>query len=246
MSASHPPVYPHGVLREVLPDVFVVNGSIALGAMQISRAMVVVRDGERLVVVNSLRMNEEGLAQLDGLGTVTDIIRLGGFHGSDDPFYKERYAAKSWAIAGQTYFKGTNPDVGEVYFEADGYLGAGDELPLRGASVYVFSTRFPEAILRLPVGGGTLVAADAMHNWHADELFNEAGKTAMTRAGMLRPYRLGGGWLRSLEPAPEEVAGILELEFDNVLPGHGQPVIGGAKDKYRAHIDEYVVARSAT
>ena len=58
------------------------------------------------MLINSLRLDEEGLAKLDELGKVTDVIRLGGFHGSDDPFYKERYGATSWAIEGQVYFNG--------------------------------------------------------------------------------------------------------------------------------------------
>ena len=123
--------------------------------------------------------------------------------------------------------------------EADEYLRAGSELPIEGASSYLFSTKQPEALLRLPVSGGTLVAADALHNWHGDPYFNFAGKVAMKLAGMLEPCRLGGGWLKDMKPEPAQVAGILELDFENVLPGHGQPVIGGAKDKYRAHIERY-------
>lgn len=233
------PAYPHGELREVLPNVFYVNGSTKMGPLRLGRAMVVVKEGERLVVINSLRMNEDGLAALDRIGKVTDVIRLGGFHGSDDPFYKDRYGATSWAIEGQVYFKGIKPDKGEVYFHADEYLRAGSALPIEGASLYVFSTSVPEAIVRLPVGGGTLVAADAMHNWHSDEYLNLPATLVMKLAGMLKPHRLGGGWLKDLKPDRAEVAGILDLEFDNVLPGHGHPVIGGAKDAYRPHIEDY-------
>ncbi len=32
---------------------------------------------------------------------------------------------------------------------------------------------------------------------------------------------------------PQEVAGILELGFDNVLPGHGEVVMGGAAERIR-------------
>lgn len=245
MRSAHPPARPHGELREVFPDVFFVNGSIDLGPLRISRTMTVVRVEERLVVINSLRLNDEGFAALDALGTVTDIIRLGGLHGCDDPFYKERYGAKTWAIEGQRYFEGLDPTVAETYFEADGTLSAASELPVPGASLYVFSTAAPEAILRLPAGGGTLISADSMHNWHADELFNEPAKAAMEEAGMLRPHRLGGAWLAGLQPEPTEISGILELDFDNVLPGHGQPVLGEAKAKYRPHIEEYVAARAA-
>ena len=239
MPRPHPPVYPHGELRELLPNVFGVQGSFKIGPMRASRLMVVVREGERLVIINSLRMNETGLAQLDSLGKVSDVIRLGGFHGSDDPFYKQRYGCKSWAIEGQTYFTGIDPAKGEVYFEADEYAGATSQLPIEGASLYLFSTAQPEALLRLPAGGGTLVSADAMHNWQADAYFNFPGRVAMRLAGMLQPHRLGRGWLDNMKPEPAELAGILELEFDNVLPGHGQPVIGGAKAKYRPAIERY-------
>ncbi len=45
---------------------------------QFSRNMVIVREGERLIIINSVRLNEEALAELEQLGTVTDVIRLGG------------------------------------------------------------------------------------------------------------------------------------------------------------------------
>lgn len=239
MTRPHPPAYPHGALQEVLPNVFFVTGSIKVGPMRASRTMTVVREAERLVVINSMRLNEAGLAKLDALGKVTDVIRPGGFHGSDDPFYKERYGSKSWAIEGQTYFSGINPEKGKVYFEPDAYLSAGSELPIEGASLIVFNTATPEAIVRLPAGGGTLVSADAMHNWGPDEYFNLAGKLAMRAAGMFKPHRLGGGWLKSQKPDRQQVGALLDVEFDNVLPGHGAAVIGGAKDKYRPHIEEY-------
>ena len=244
MSRPHPPAYPHGEPQEVLPNVFFLDGSIKVGPMRASRAMTVVREGERLIIINSVRLDDEGLAKLDALGKVTHTIRVGGYHGSDDPFYKEHYGATSLAIAGQTYFTGINPAKGQIYFEPDGYLDATSELPIEGASLTVFSTSVPEALLRLPVGGGTLVAADAMHNWGPDEYFNFAGKLAMRVAGMFKPYRLGGGWLKTHRPDAKEIAGILDIEFDNVLPGHGRAVIGGAKDKYRPHIDEYVSSAS--
>jgi hypothetical protein len=37
----------------------------------------------------------------------------------------------------------------------------------------------------------------------------------------------------------EELCGILDLEFEHVLPGHGEPVVGGAKEKYRSVIEGY-------
>ena len=34
------------------------------------------------------------------------MIRLAGFHGMDDPFYKDRYGAKVWVVKGHVYAKG--------------------------------------------------------------------------------------------------------------------------------------------
>ena len=54
-----------------------------------------------MILVNSVRLDVAGLAALEALGRVTDVIRLAGNHGMDDPFYKDRYGAKVWAVRGQ-------------------------------------------------------------------------------------------------------------------------------------------------
>jgi len=95
-SSKFPPAQPHGALREVFPDVFFVTGTAGLPGplpVRFSRNMTVVRAGERLTLINSVRLSEEGLRALDALGKVTDVLRLAGFHGMDDPFYKDRYGA---------------------------------------------------------------------------------------------------------------------------------------------------------
>ena len=62
--------------------------------------MVIIRNGNELSLINTVRLNEEGLAVLDALGTVKNVIRIGAFHGRDDGFYLERYQAKLWALKG--------------------------------------------------------------------------------------------------------------------------------------------------
>ena len=74
-----PPAAPHGPLVEVFPDLFLVTGTMKLpGVMPVrfSRNMTVVREGERLVLVNTVRLDEAGLAALDKLGKVTDVVRI--------------------------------------------------------------------------------------------------------------------------------------------------------------------------
>lgn len=236
-----PPAHPHGDLLEVFPDVFLITGSFPIGPMRISRNMVVLRQGERLVLVNTVRLDEARLAALDALGRVTDVIRLAGFHGSDDPFYRDRYGCTVHAIRGQTYFTGLDPRAGEIYFEPDALLEADSPLPIDGASLVVFSTSPPEALLRIPAGGGTLISGDSLQNWAtADAFFDEAGAQVMARRGFIAPHQLGRGWIVNSRPDHGEIAGILSLGFANVLPGHGAPVIGGAPEKYRPAIAAYL------
>lgn len=231
----------HGELKEIFPGVHFVSGSMKMGPFKFSRNMVVLVQGERLVIVNSMRLNDDGLAALDKLGKVTDVIRLAGFHGSDDRFYKDRYDAKVWAIKGQTYFTGANPAKGTVYFTPDAELDSDSELPVADASLYIFDTSPSEGILRIEAGGGTLITGDSMQNWAtADRFFSWFGGTVMKVMGFLRPHGLGPGWLKACKPSTDQVAGILELDFDNVLPGHGAAVLGGALEAYRPAVGEYV------
>ncbi len=243
MARSMPPARPHGDLEEVLPGVFFVSGTMKMSVTKFSRNMVVLRDGDRLVLVNSLRLGEEGLAALDALGRVTDVVRLAGFHGSDDPFYKERYGAKVWAVKGQTYFTGLNPAKGEIYFEPDALMEPGGELPLAGASLHRFDTEPAEGILRIAAGGGTIITGDSLQNWAtADRWFNWLARFVMGRMGFLEPHQLGPGWVKSLKPNPAQVAAVLELNFENVLPGHGAAVLGDGPAKYRPVIEAYVAS----
>ncbi len=238
----HPPAAPHGSLREVLPDVFFVTGTMAMSVgivpVRFSRNMTVIREGTRLVLVNSVRLDDAGLAALDALGKVTDVIRLAGFHGMDDPFYAERYGAKVWALAGQSYVSGFDPKA-PTYFEAHARLD--DELPIEGASLYRIAARVPEGILVLPKHGGIVVSGDSLQNWAAtDEYFSLLGNAMMRLGGFLKAHNVGPAWLQNGKPPKGELQGILELPFVNLLPAHGTPVIGGARELYRPAIERAV------
>jgi hypothetical protein len=243
-----PPALPHGELRELFPDVFVVTGTIGIPGpfpVRFSRNMVVVREGERLVLINSVRLTDAGLAALDALGKVTDVLRIAGFHGADDAFYADRYGAKVWAIAGQRYTAGFDPRA-EEYFRPHVEVGATTQLPLEGASLYLFSTKVPEGLLVLARSGGIVVAGDCLQNWkEPDPYFSAVGKVMMRLMGFIKPHNVGPAWLKATKPSARELRGVLELDFDHVLPAHGAPVIGGAKAAYRPALEK-AAARSAT
>ena len=242
-----PRALPHGTLREVFPNVFFVMGTIAMPGpvpVRFSRNMTVVREGERLVIINSVRLGTDGLEKLDALGKVTDVIRLAGFHGADDPFYRDRYDAKVWVLKGQRYTAGFDTKSSETYFEPQVAIEADTKLPLEGASLYRFSTDPPEGLLRLDREGGILVSGDCLQNWATtDEYFSGLGKVMMKMMGFIKPHNIGPGWLRQAKPDPKELRGVLELDFEHVLPAHGAPVVGGAKASYRSPLERAAAAR---
>jgi hypothetical protein len=236
-----PPALPHGPIREVLPQAYLVTGTCAMPGplpVRFSRNMSIVREGERLVLINSVRLGDEGLAALDALGRVTDVIRLAANHGMDDPFYKERYGAKVWAVRGQRYTKGFDTSAETTYFAADVEMDATTTLPLADASLHLFHSTPPEALLVLRRDGGTVVSGDCLQNWaEPDAYFSFLGKAMMRLMGFLRPHNIGPGWLKQCKPPREELRGVLGLEFSNVLTAHGAAVIGNARESFRPAIE---------
>jgi hypothetical protein len=237
----HPAALPHGTISEVLPGVYFVTGTVRMALplslpLCFSRSMTIVREGERLVLVNSVRLDPAGLASLDALGKVTDVIRLAGGHGMDDPFYRERYQAKVWTVAGQRY--AASAEAKDVYLEPDVELGTTTELPLAGARLHTFRSSPPDALLVLERHGGTVVSGDCLQHWpETDAYFNWLGRLMMPVMGFIRPYNVGPVWLKETKPPKEDLRGVIDADFANVLPAHGRPVIGGARDHYRPAIE---------
>lgn len=239
--------YTHGELTEIFDNVFFVTGSMKMKPpppmMRFSRNMTVLREGTELTIINSVRLNDQGLEALDALGKVKHIVRLAGLHGSDDPFYKHRYGATVWTLPNQPYVKGFAVKVppGQQYFQCDMTIEPTTELPIADAMVHCIEGCSPgEGLLVLAREGGILVAGDSLQNWAgADRYFSFAAKLFMKQMGFLKEYNLGPGWLKVAKPSREALQRILDLRFEHVLPAHGKPVIGGAKERFRPVIEAY-------
>ena len=245
MTRAHPPAYPHGKLVEVLPDLFFVSGTIRLpGPMPIrfGRNMTVARRGDRLIVINSVRLDDAGLAELDKLGKVTDVIRIAANHGMDDPFYAERYGAKVWAVKGQRYTAGFKTSSPKTYFTPHHEMDAAAPPPIEGAKLVVIDSQPPEGMLLLPDHGGVVISGDCLQHWHEpDAYFSWLGRTMMKMMGFIKPHNVGPGWLKQNKPPKAQLRGVLDLAFANVLPAHGAPVLGGARDHYRPALERVSV-----
>jgi hypothetical protein len=208
------------------------------GPMRFSRNMTVVQRGDRVVLVNSVRLDDAGLAALDKLGKVTDVIRLAANHGMDDPFYAERYGAQVWAVKGQRYTAGFSTSRPETYFTPQHEMDASTALPIDGAKLIVIDATPPEGMLLLPDHGGTIISGDCLQHWAtADEYFSWPARGVMRMMGFIRAYNVGPGWVKQCKPPKDQLRALADLPFANVLPAHGAPVIGNAAALYRPALE---------
>lgn len=233
MSDAFAPALPHGAIQELFPDVFQVMGSIVMKPFfRFGRNMTIVRSGSSLTILNSVRLDEDGLRALEELGKVTHVIKLGAFHGVDDAFYVSRYGAAYHLIDGD------DPPAGIERFEV---ISEDTELPVPGASMFLFKTTSkPEGLLRLDREGGILVSCDALQNIPEPDMYcNLASKLVMRMMGFFHPHNIGPGWVKQAKPSAGDFERLRTIEFEHVLCGHGDPVIGEAKSKYAASIRKH-------
>ena len=229
--AEYRPALPHGEIVEVFPDVFFVTGTtrpnFGGGPMQYSRNMTILRDDGVLSLVNTVRLDDAGLARLDGLGDVANVVKIGAFHGIDDAFYLERYGAKQWALPKAEHFAGHATDI---------ELVPGGRMPVTGASVFVFETsNQPEALLHLDREGGILISCDSLQNWEeVDEFFDDATAKTMADMGFIQAANIGPGWRQFSEPEASDFARIKALSFRHLLSAHGTPIRDQAFEKLSA------------
>jgi len=229
--ANYHEVMAHGNIKEVLKDVFFVTGTMKnefFGSMwQFSRNMTVVRENGNLTIFNSVRLNEEGLAALDSLGQVVNVVRLGDMHGVDDLFYVERYKAKFWALPNMTIQEG---------LKIDKELKEGGEMPLSGSSLFEFKTvNRPECILRLDRDGGIMIACDSLQNWvEPDEFFKADTIVTMQKMDFFKTANLGPAWMHVSQPQKSDFVRLKEVPFKHAFCGHGYPLLDNAQEAYHA------------
>lgn len=219
------PIYPHGKLEEIADDTFMLRGSIKMNPLvRITRNMAIIREGGEVTLLNPVRVDDRVEAQIAALGEIRHVIRLGCFHGIDDPYYVQKFGAKMWAQPGGTTY--TEPPI-------DQPLSSEAALPFEGAQLFEFNgTKQPESALLLQREKGILFTCDAIQNYGDYSYNNLLAKLLMPFIGFPRETIVGPIWLRlqtvedcSLEP---EFRRLLALQFDSLLSAHGTLLKTGA------------------
>ncbi len=232
---SFAPVYPHGGLEKIAEEVYVLRGSIAMNPIvRITRNMVVVRHAGELTLINPVRMNEAGLVELDALGSVKHVLRLGSFHGIDDPFYMERYQPSFWSQAGGTTY--TEPSI-------EHQLTTGCALPFPGARFLAFEHALqPEGVILVERGEGLLLTTDAIQHYGDYSYNNLPARLLMPFIGFPKTTLVGPIWLKLMTPPGgslrDDFAAVLQLPFDALVAAHGTFLASGAHAAVSRAIDK--------
>ncbi len=219
------PAWPHSEIKEILPDIFFVMGTNITHhdniELQHSRNMIIIRDHGKLSLINTVRLDETGLAALDALGEVNNIIRIGAFHGRDDAFYLDRYHAKLWALKEMTHANDRATDI---------QLISNGQMPFADCSVFVFETsKFPEGILHLAKEGGILITCDSIKNWVTpDTYFSEASAKLYQEQGFFGSATISHVWKQACGVSASDFEKLKTFKFQHLLSAHGEPLLNNA------------------
>jgi hypothetical protein len=192
--------------------------------------MTIVEGDDGLVILNPVRLSEDRQVELDALGRVAHLVKLSDAHFVDEPFYCNRYRPAFWTLPGAN-LRGLRSD---HTFGPDG--------PVSGGVVINFpqATRAREAAYFVPCGGGTLVTCDAVQNPADTERLSFLARVVTPLLGFRGGVRIPPMWQRlqkvsrpMLRPMFQPIA---DMSFENLVTGHGPPVIGGADRVVRAAI----------
>jgi hypothetical protein len=198
----------------------------------ISRIMTILRHQGSLTLVNSIRLDETGLTALEALGSVDHLIKI-GTHGMDDPFYVDRCGAKTWALPGAKWHGLT----------IDNPLELDAALPVPWLDLFIFDqTTVREAALIAERGNGLLITCDSVQHWPDLTGCSFLAKSVTQLMGFTRhPVVIGPPWRKRVTPAggslEPDFRRILEFPFDQLVGGHGAPLMASAKAELLATVD---------
>jgi hypothetical protein len=142
MGDDFPAATDHGPIEEPFEGIFTVRGTARIAPLlSITRNMTILRNAGELTIVSAVRLGPDGERSLERLGKVRHLVKLGVFHGMDDPYYVKKYSPVVWAAKDAVHGAGVTTD--EV-------LAEGAAMPVQRAEVFEFkrSTK-PEACLLL-------------------------------------------------------------------------------------------------
>jgi hypothetical protein len=231
---AHPPALPHLPLTELFPGVWFASGTISMSrppGVSFSRNMVGVRAGDGLVILNPVRLSAGAEAELLQKGRITDVVRLGTYHGRDDAYYVDTFGAAFWGVPGEQQYP-------QPKFTRE--IAEDGPFPIPDARVVVFkSATRPECVVYLPAHH-LLVTCDSVQHYEKDRQLSLMARIVMWPMGFFKPCVIGPIWLKAVTPPGgslrRDFERVLALGFDNLISAHGTPKMGGAQEALRRQV----------
>lgn len=224
------PAFPHDPITEIHPNTYLVHGSIKIGpGMRMNRNMVILRQENELTLINPVRVNEAELLNLEKLGNIRHVMRLGDFHGLDDQFYVDRYKADFWCQPGQKTYK--NPIPSHL-------IATNTTPPINNSVFFIFEkSRRPEAALLLKEHK-LLLTTDSIQYWSDWSYTTAFTRLVLRLMGFKLTLLIGGPWLKRVTPKGESLRSdferLLTLDFDSLVAAHGSLLRSEAKQHLQA------------
>lgn len=233
--SHYSPAWEHGEIKEIFPNIFFVMGTNKTThegvELQHSCNMVVVKNADELTLINTVRLNDEGLLALDRLGKVVNVVRIGPFHGRHDAFYVDKYTAKLWALNGMQHSHHKATDV---------ELIPNDKMPFPDCSLFVFETSTqPEGVLYLQREGGILITCDSVKNWiRSDRFFSHKTAKLYQNLGFFGTASISTIWLQACQVQAQDFRKLQQLPFKHLLSAHGEPLLNVAHEQLALSIQQ--------
>lgn len=224
---------PHQVITENFENIYSLMGSMQLfGMFKYSRNMVILKDGEKLCLVNPVRLNENEESKLLKLGRIHSVLKLGRLHSVDLPYYMDKFSPKLWASSKDSFVK-------KHHYKIDLDLEKVDSLPFLNVNIYSFKTSTEnEAVAYLPQDGGILLACDAFVNMKkVDPMANWLVRTLSKL--LPEPTYIGPNWFKVMKPEKSDFLEVLNFQFDKMIPAHGPILAGRADEKIKNYIQRF-------
>jgi len=185
--------------------------------MRISRNMTLLRHDGELTAINAVRLSRAGEEQMEELGKLTHLVRLGNFHGLDDRYYVDRFGAKFWCQAESILYSDPPPDE---------LLHPGISLPIPDVELFFFEhTRRPECALLVNRDSGILVTCDSLQHWGDRRYCSLLVRLMLPFIGFRQRTLIGPLWLKYMTPTGARLEvdfkRLLELPFNHLVNAHG-------------------------
>ena len=195
--------------------------------------MLVIRNGTELSLVNPIRLNDSEEQSLLSLGQIRHVLRLGDFHGLDDPYYVDKFGAEFWSQEGQVTYPSPTPDH---------IITENIKPPMPDAEFFVFSSAtVPESALLLKEKR-LLITTDAIQHYTEWTYTSLLAKLMLPLLGFKKDLLIGRPWIKKVTPKGGSMRvdfeRLLQLEFDHLISAHGSLLRDDARSRLKNVVEK--------